>query len=308
MSIADPKNRIRAAAAAYPLDFLESWDAYKQKAERWVNKAVKENADILVFPEYGAIEIASIAGSGAVADLSASIDAVSQRYDDFSGLWCSLAKRYGVLICAPSLLYRDLGAGKVFNRALLASPSGAFGIQDKLIMTRFERDEWRINGGAQLRVFDTDLGRIGISVCYDTEFPLIARAFAEAGVEILLVPSVTETIRGYHRVQIGARARALENQFVVVHAPLVGTADWSPATDVSVGAAGIFGPPDLGFPEDGVIAQGVINQPGWVYGEFTLAQVDCVRRDGTVLNHQHWKEQDSRLARVETIDLVGSKP
>lgn len=85
-------------------------------------------------------------------------------------------------------------------------------------MTRFEREEFGIAPGDGLRVFDTALGRIGILVCYDAEFPLIARAMVEAGAEILLVPASTETERGYWRVRIGAQARALENQCIAVQA------------------------------------------------------------------------------------------
>ena len=43
--------------------------------------------------------------------------------------------------------------------------------------------------GRAVRVFDTALGRIGILIGYDAEFPLLARAMAEAGAEVLLVPS-----------------------------------------------------------------------------------------------------------------------
>jgi predicted amidohydrolase len=106
------------------------------------------------------------------------------------------------------------------------------------------------------QVFDTALGRIGVLICYDAEFPLLGRALIEAGVEILLVPSCTEALSGYWRVRIGAMARALEGQCVVVHSPTVGPAPWSPAVDMNTGAAAIYGPPDLGFPETGVLAEG----------------------------------------------------
>ena len=91
-------------------------------------------------------------------------------------------------------------------------------------------------------MFDTTLGRIGVAICYDSEFPLLVRAMAEAGAEVVLVPSCTERISGYHRVRTGARARALENQIATVVSPTVGDALWSPAVDHNVGAAGIYVP------------------------------------------------------------------
>ncbi len=74
-------------------------------------------------------------------------------------------------------------------------------------MTPFERD-WGISGGAPLRVFDTALGKIAVLICYDSEFPLLARALAEAGAEVILVPSCTERVSGFHRVRTGSMARA----------------------------------------------------------------------------------------------------
>jgi translation initiation factor IF-1 len=161
-------------------------------------------------------------------------------------------------------------------------------------MTRFEREDWDVVPGGPLRVFDTALGRIGVLICYDAEFPLLGRALMEAGVEILLVPSCTEALSGYSRVRVGAMARALEGQCVVVHSPTVGPADWSPAVDLNTGAAAIYGPPDLGFPETGVLAQGALNAPGWVTAEVDRAAIAACAADGAVLGHAHWPESASR--------------
>ena len=135
------------------------------------------------------------------------------------------------------------------------------------------------------------LGRIGIAICYDAEFPLLVRALADAGAQIILVPSCTDTFAGYSRVKVACAARALENQCYVVQAPSVGEVPWSPAVDMNVGSAGVFGPPDLGFPGDGVVALGPLNAAEWIFGEIDLARVEKVRRDGAVLNHAHWREQ-----------------
>jgi predicted amidohydrolase len=74
------------------------------------------------------------------------------------------------------------------NRARFFAPDGSRAYQDKQIMTRFERYEWGIVSGEGLRVFETALGRLGILICYDAEFPLLARALVEAGIDILMVP------------------------------------------------------------------------------------------------------------------------
>lgn len=293
---------MKIAAAAFPLEWHDRWNSYVGKLRLWVRTAAEEGAELLVFPEYGAMELASLAGEEVARDLARSIDAVSERMSEVDGLHASLAREFGVHICAATVPVR-LEDGRAVNRARLFAPDGSCGHQDKLIMTRFEREEWMISSGEGVRVFDTALGRIGIATCYDSEFPLIARAMAEGGAEILLVPSCTETARGYWRVRIGAQARALENQFVTVQSPTVGPVDWSPAVDENVGAAAIYGPPDRGFPEDGVIAIGKMNAPGWVYAEVDLASVRDVRENGTVLNHRHWDEQQDRLGAVDIVRL-----
>lgn len=156
---------------------------------------------------------------------------------------------------------------------------------------QIETERWGIGAGNTLRVFETALGRFGINICYDSEFPLLARAQVEAGAEFLLVPSCTDGLAGYHRVRIACQARALENQCYVIQAPTVGEAPWSEAVDVNVGAAGVFGPPDRGFPDDGVVALGTLNEPGWLYADIDLTRVATVRTQGHVLNHRDWDEQ-----------------
>ncbi len=293
---------MKIAASAYPIDWLDSWEAYEAKLTRWFENAA--GADLLVFPEYGAMELASLDGAEVAGDLEASIDAVSRRIGAVDALHGALAARFGVHVLAASAPVRD-GVGRPVNRARLFAPEGAVGVQDKLIMTRFEREEWHVAPGREARVFDTALGRIGVIICYDSEFPLIARAMVEAGAEILLVPSQTEALAGYWRVRIGAMARALEGQCVVVHSPTVGDAAWSPAVDENTGSAAVYGPPDRGFPSTGVIAEGELNAPGWVFAEVDLEAVRAVRRDGVVLNKSHWAEQDARLGTVEMVSLRG---
>ncbi|MCF3973274.1 carbon-nitrogen hydrolase family protein [Paracoccus salsus] len=280
---------MKIAAAAYPLDWFDDFAAYEAKLTRWVQDA--QGADLLVFPEYGAMELASIGGRQVAGDLQASLHEVARHERAAADLHARLAAQNGCHILAASGPCFE--AGRPLNRAVLFGPQGRIGHQDKQVMTRFERDPWGVVGGHGLRVFDTSIGRIGVLICYDSEFPLLGRVLAEAGVELLLVPSCTDTVAGYHRVRIGAMARALESQCVVVHAPTVGPVDWNPALDENRGRAAIYGPPDGLWPETGIIAEGAMDSPGWVMAEIDLARVAQSRRDGAVLPYAHWPESAS---------------
>ena len=286
---------MKIAAAAYPLDFLSDWESYETKLGDWVVRAANDGADLLVFPEYGAMELASLGGVDVAADLEASLHEVMRHETAVMDLHCTLAQKHRVhILGASGPAWAQ--APRPVNRAILYGPTGVIGHQDKQIMTRFEREDWDIAPGQGLRVFDTALGKLGIIICYDAEFPLLARALVENGAEILLVPSATEALAGYTRVKVGAMARALENQCVAVHSPTVGAAEWCPAVDANTGAAAIYGPADLGFPDTGILAQTALNAPGWAMADIPPDAVARVRQQGAVLNHAHWNEQKARIS------------
>lgn len=298
------ENTMRIATASYPVDVLDDWDTYAAKITEWVGRGAEAGADLLVFPEYGAMELATLAGPKVAADLEASLHAVSGLLPRVDRLHADLATAHGVHILAasaPAAYDLPPGVARPVNRARLFSPGGGVGVQDKQIMTRFEAEEWDVVPGGPLQLFNTALGKIGILICYDAEFPLLGRALAEA--DIILVPSVTEAMTGYSRVRIGAQARALENQCITVMASVVGDAMWSPALETCVGAGGVFGPPDRGFPDTGVFAMGEINKPGWVYADVDLSAVADVRRDGGVLNRRDWRAQSGRDAAAPMMPL-----
>ncbi|QPM90315.1 carbon-nitrogen hydrolase family protein [Pseudooceanicola algae] len=282
---------MKLAAAAYPLDELADWAAYEAKLTAWVADAAGQGADLLVFPEYGAMELASLGGADLCADLQAASRHISDLMPRVGALHLALAARYGVHILGASAPVID--AGRIVNRACLYTPSGQSGHQDKVIMTLWERDPWGVIGQGPLKIFETALGRIAINICYDSEFPLLARA--QSAADLLLVPSCTEALEGYWRVRIGTMARALEGQCVAVMASVVGEYPLLEAVDTSTGTGGIFGPPDKGFPPTGVLAEGQMNQPGWTIAEVALADITRARTAGNVRNRAHWAEQTGEI-------------
>jgi predicted amidohydrolase len=250
-------------------------------------EAGRAEADLLVLPEYACVELGAALAGGEAADEARELAAMVDAAPAILAAMREAARRMRVWLLPGTLpMRRDDGA--VVNRAPLIAPDGRLAFQDKRAMTRFETERWGVTRGADPAVFDTPWGRIGISVCYDVEFPKHVRTQVEAGAWLVLAPSCTDTVHGFNRVAIGAAARAMENQCYVAIAPVVGKAPWSAALDVNRGHAAVFGPVDRGFPEDGVLARGEPDVEQWVFCTLDPARIERVREDGQVRNHRDW--------------------
>jgi len=296
------RNTLKVAAAQYPIDQPATLDVWQDKIARWVAEGAETGAEVLVFPEYAAIEQAAALGETVYGDLEATLEAVAELEASRVALHSELAARHNVYILVGSGPSRQ-GEGRYVNAAQLVTPKGSIGVQEKLIMTPFETD-WGISAGAQALVFDTPLGLIAINICYDSEFPLLARAMAEAGTELLLVPSCTERLSGYHRVRTGSRARALENQIAAVVSPTVGEALWSPAVDHNTGSAGIYVPAEQTISDTGVLAQGTLNAAEWVAAEVDLARLRHLRTSGEMRNFVDWPNQAGAAKLADKVEIV----
>jgi predicted amidohydrolase len=271
---------LRLALLQYKVERIAQTADFAAKLDRLTQEAASAGAELLVMPEYACMEIAQ--GRDAPAEL----DYVCARTDELLAAMRQAAVRHGVWLLPGSLPVRD--GNVVRNRAPLIAPDGSLAFQDKRVMTRFETESWGVTAGQDPAVFETPWGRIGISICYDVEFPALVRAQVEAGAWLVLAPSCTDTMAGFNRVRLAARARALENQCYVAIAPTVGIAPWSATLDVNRGYAAVFGPVDRGFPDDGVLARGALDEGQWVYADLDPARLEAVRADGGVRNHRDW--------------------
>ncbi len=281
---------LRVAVCEYPVECPANFGEWQAKLRRLCLSAAEQGAELLVFPEYAAVELTALMPESVRSDLRGSLRALQPVREAFLAAHSALARELNVTILAGSFPWEV--DGRFTNRAWLCTADGRTRCQDKLIMTRFEKEEWFISGSRELQVFDIPGARVGILICYDSEFPLLARQLCEAGAEIILVPSCTDTESGFHRVMLSCRARALEQQCFVLQAPLSGEAPWSPAIDINTGHAGIFSPVDRGFPADGVLAfRAPPATAPWLTADLPLAALAGVRRDGQVRNFADWPEQ-----------------
>ena len=272
---------LRLGVLAWPVGRPGGLAGYAARLDGFVAEAAG-SADLLLMPEYASMELAAGAGDEA-GELRAMVAEAPAVLAAMRGV----ARRHGVWLL-PGSLPMALPDGRVVNRAPLIAPDGRLAFQDKTAMTRFEAERWGVAPGAGPQVFETPWGRIGVSICYDAEFPKHVRAQVEAGAWLVLVPTCTDSLHGFNRVRFACQARALENQCFVAMAPTVGEAPWSAALDVNRGFAAVFGPVDRGFPEDGVLACGALDAPGWTFCTLDPARIAAVRREGAVLNHRDW--------------------
>lgn len=293
---------LKVSAAQYPIGQPKSMSEWEDKIEVWVKHGAETGADLLVFPEYAAIEQAACFGPDVYSDLQLTLAKVAELAADRIQHHLELAKRYRVhvLVGSGPVLKSD---GRYVNAAQLVTPDGLIGEQEKLVMTPFERD-WGITAGGPVRVFETAIATFGIAICYDSEFPLLVRAMAEAGADVVLVPSCTERVSGYHRVRTGSLARALENTIATVQSPTVGDAPWSPAVDFNSGAAGIYVPSEHGVSDDGIVAEGTLNAAQWVTASIDLDRLRRVRTMGEMRNYRDWSTQPGAPASAVEVERV----
>ncbi len=196
---------VKLAACQYSIDLIESWDAYAHHLTTLVGEAARQGAELALLPEYAAMVLAGQLDSETRSDLHGSIAGIQPLIPRWVELCAEIAANHNILFSPGSAPVLDAD-GQYRNRAFLFGPQGLIGVQDKQIMTRFEREKWFIAAGVHgLKTFDTPIGKLGILICYDNEFPILARNLAEQGADLILAPSCTDTLAGSYRVRIGRR-------------------------------------------------------------------------------------------------------
>jgi predicted amidohydrolase len=170
---------------------VDRFEGFSDQVRGLVETAADYGARLVVFPEYLTTQLLTLGDVRRPIDQQ--IRDLSQYVDDYIGPFSALSARFGIYICAGTIPVADPGDRDiVYNDSFLFGPDGEYGVQGKLHMTRWESDEWRVSTRDRLRLFDTELGRLAVAICYDSEFPEIARAAARQGARILVVPSCTD--------------------------------------------------------------------------------------------------------------------
>jgi predicted amidohydrolase len=272
---------IRVGSLQYYIRPVRSFDEFAQQVEALVETARDYKIKLLAFPEYYTTQLLTLGNTK--RPIAEQIRDLASQEDRIVNFVAELSKKNNLIIVGGSLPGFDEAKEKILNKSYVFSPNGNMNLQAKLHMTRFENEEWLISPGSRLRIFECDFGKFAVAICYDVEFPELARAAARLGAHFLVVPSCTDDRHGYLRVRYCAQARAIENQMYVIHSPTVGSLPTVPAVSLNYGMAAIYCPSDYAFPRDGILAEGTINQESMIVGEININLIEESRKNGTVL-------------------------
>ncbi len=207
---------------------------------------------------------------------------LSQFTEDYLELFGKLSVKYDLNVIPGTHFVVE--NDRLFNVAYLFRRDGTIGKQYKLHITPSERRWWGVESGAGLEVLDTDCGKIAICICYDIEFPELARIAAAQGAQIIFVPFNTDTRQGYFRVRYCAQARCIENHQFVAIAGCVGNLPFVDNVDIHYAQSGIFTPADFSFARDGIAAECTANIETILIHDVDVELLRRHRNSGTTKN------------------------
>jgi predicted amidohydrolase len=294
-------HRIRVGSLQYFIRPVQSFDQFADQVSALVETAADYDCRLLVFPEYFTVQLLTL--GDLKRPIREQIRSLAGQAPHVVELLAGLAARHRVYILGGTIPVEDEPGGALHNEAFFYNPDGKHATQGKLHMTRFETEDWKVVARRRLKVFDTALGKLAVTICYDVEFPEIARAAARAGAQMLLVPSCTDDRQGFLRVRYCAHARAIENQIYVIVAHTVGSLPMVPAVSLNYGQAAILTPSDFPFSRDGILAEGHPNQEMMIIGELNMDTITHSRETGTVLPLQDSRETSEVVATCEEVTL-----
>jgi predicted amidohydrolase/GNAT superfamily N-acetyltransferase len=284
---------VRIATVQYQLRRVSSFEEFIKHIEYFVNVVADYKSDFVVFPELFTLQLLSIENQE--LSPSESIEALTKYTPKFKAAMRDMALSYNVNIIAGSHPTR-VESGAIENISYVFLRDGRSFEQPKIHPTPMERYWWDIEGGSSLNAIDTDCGPIGVLICYDSEFPELARHLVDQGVQILFVPFCTDERQSYLRVRYCCQARAVENQIYVVMSGNVGNLPNVANLDIQYAQSCILTPCDFPFARDGIAADTTPNVEMVGFADLRPDMLIQARNSGTV---QNLKDRRHDLYRVQ---------
>lgn len=273
------KSIVRLGLVQWQMRLYENLDELMQQAEYFIDAVSGYRSDFALFPEFFnaplMAEFNHLSEAEAVRGLAKHTDEIRDRFS-------RLSVAYNINIITGSM--PKIINGNLYNVGYLCKRDGTVEHYEKLHITPLESRVWGMQGGSQLKAFDTDCGKIGILICYDSEFPELSRILAEQGMEILFIPFLTDTQNGYSRVRHCAMARAIENECYVAMAGSVGNLPKVHNMDMQYAQSMVITPCDFSFPSNGIKAEATPNTEMNLIADVDLSLLRELNEFGSVRN------------------------
>jgi len=185
--------------------------------ESRVTKAKQQGADLVIFPE---LSLTGYTMRDQIYELAETIPGHSTTVLE------KLAKKTGTYIVLGMPELSEKTQAPVYNAAVLVGPHGFIGKYRKMYLPThsvFEEKRY-FRPGYQTAVFETELGKIGLIICYDIFFPEVSRLARLKGAQLIVCISASPATRRTFFETL-TTARAIENTAFLAYVNLVGIED-----------------------------------------------------------------------------------
>lgn len=273
------KKVVRLGLIQWQMRPYSNLEELMQQAEYFIDAVSGYRSDFALFPEFFNAPLMAennhLSESEAIRELAKHTEKIVHKFSE-------LAISYNINIITGSM--PEIKGERLYNVGYLCRRDGTTERYEKLHVTPDEAKVWGMQGGSHLQTFDTDCGKIGILICYDSEFPELSRLLALEGMDILFVPFLTDTQNGYSRVRHCAQARAIENECYVAIAGSVGNLPKVHNMDIQFAQSMVFTPCDFSFPANGIKAEATPNTEMILIADVDIDLLRELNKFGSVRN------------------------
>ncbi|NCO01473.1 MAG: GNAT family N-acetyltransferase [Epsilonproteobacteria bacterium] len=264
-----------------------------QQAEYFIDTVSGYRSDFALFPEFFNAPLMAennhLSEPDAIRELAKHTHDIIQKFSEF-------AISYNINIISGSM--PEIKDGHLYNVGYLCRRDGTIDRYEKIHVTPDETKVWGMQGGHEIKTFDTDCGKIGILICYDVEFPELSRLLADEGMDILFVPFLTDTQNGYSRIRHCSQARAIENECYVAIAGSVGNLPNVHNMDMQFAQSIVFTPCDFAFPTNGIKAEATPNTEMVLIADVDIDLLTELHEFGSVKNLKDRRKDIFELKRT----------
>jgi predicted amidohydrolase/ribosomal protein S18 acetylase RimI-like enzyme len=285
---------VRICTIQYQMRPIKSFDEFAHQTEFFVDIASGYKSDFAIFPEIFTLQLLSFMSPGRPGE---QVRRLTRFTKDLCDHFQNLALKYAVNIIGGSHYTEE--EGDLYNISYLFKRDGEIEKQYKIHITPNEQRWWGTKPGNELNIISTDRGKVSIQICYDVEFPELARISTERGANIIFVPFCTDERHGYLRVRYCSQARAIENQVFVAMSGCVGNIPFVENMDINYAQSGIFTPSDFPFSRDGIAGECQPNIETVVVADVDIELLRRTKLNGTVRN---WMDRRTDLYKVTDVN------